>query len=122
MWKKNEEGSSNTYSTPMPVNQDERIYIINVYIYIYEQIDRQIDRQIDKYIDRYVYAYIYINIYIFIYIYIYIYIFIYFYQLHIIFTPVHHHNGFMANDALGHIHVCTWVGVEVINYHNSTIR
>ena len=27
MWRKNEEESSNTYSTPMPVNQDERIYI-----------------------------------------------------------------------------------------------
>ena len=46
MWKKNEEGSSNTYSTPMPVNQDERIYIINVYIYIYIYIymNREIDR------------------------------------------------------------------------------
>ena len=49
--------------------------------------------------------------YIYIYIYIYIYMHVYMHYLHTIaiFTLVHHHNGFMANNALDHIHAHGWV-------------
>ena len=45
------------------------------------------------------------------YIYIYVYMYVYMHYLHTItiFTLVHHHDGFMANNALDHIHAHGWV-------------